>query len=113
MNFVSWTAPSVSVIFPPVPMYITCAIAVAVYAVVVGKDFAVGFWGTVLSTLTAMPVGSVIFCSFATAVLSTNVAHMTYLVLNAITILLLYVITVVLRMRYTKVDKPPSPPRQS
>ena len=113
MNFVGWTASSVSVVFPPVPMYITCAIAVAVFAVVVGKDLAVGFWGAALSILTAVPVGSVVVCAFATAVLSTNVAHTTYLVLNAITILFLYLITVVLRMRYTKVNKPPSPPQQA
>ena len=113
MNFVSWTASSVSVIFPPMPMYITCAIFFAVFAVVVGKDLAVGFWGATISILTSVPVGSVVFCSFATAFLSTNVAHVTYLVLNAISMLLLYLITVVLRMRYTKVNKPPSPPQQA
>ena len=110
MSIIDWAAPSLSTVFPPMQMYITCAIAVAIFGVVVGKGAAVGRWGTALSVTTAAPVGSVVWCSLATALSYTGAAHMTYLVLNALTVLLLYVITVALRMRYTKVPKPPSPP---
>lgn len=109
--WVDWAAPSLSVVFPPMQMYISCAIAVAIFAVVVGRGSAVGLWGTALSIVTMVPVLSVVGCLFATAWLSANTAHETYLVLNALTVLLLYVITVALRMRHTKVPKPPSPPR--
>lgn len=105
-----WAAPSLSVVFPPVQMYITCAIAVAIFAVVVGRGSAVGRWGMALSIVTTVPVLSVVGSSFVTAFLSDSTAHGTYLVLNALTVLFLYVITVVLRMRHTEVPKPPSPP---
>ena len=111
VNWAEWTAPSLSMIFPPVQMYITCAIAVAIFAVVVGRGPAVGFWGAMLSIVTAVPVASVVGCSLVTALLSPSTAHATYLVLNALTVLLLYIITVVLRMRHTVVPKPPSPPQ--
>lgn len=110
VDWAAWAAPSLSVIFPPVPMYVTCAIAVAIIGVVVGKDLAVGFWGAALSIVTMLPVASVVGCSFITALSSATVAQGTYLVLNAISLLLLYVIIVVLRMHHTKVPKPPTPP---
>ena len=110
IDWADWAAPSLSAVFPPMQMYITRAIAVAIFAAVVGKGVAVGHWGTALSVTTAAPVGSVVWCSFATALSSTGATHTTYLVLNALTVLLLYVITVAVRMRHTEVPKPPSPP---
>lgn len=110
VDWADWAAPSLSAVFPPMQMYITCAIAVAIFAVVVGRGAAVGRWGTALSLTTMVPVASVVGCSFASALLSASAAHTTYLVLNALTVLLLYVITVAVRMRHTEVPKPPSPP---
>ena len=107
----NWGAPSLSGIFPPVPMYITCAIAVAICAAVVGKGLAVGSWGAMLTVGTTIPVLSVVGCLVVTAILCASLAHKTYLVLNALSIVLLYAITVVLRMKHTRVSKPPSPPR--
>ena len=110
VDWVDWAAPTLSAIFPPVPMYITCAIAVAILAAVVGKGLAVGSWGAMLTIETMVPVVSVVVCLVVTALLCANPAHKTYLALNALSIVLLYAITVVLRMQHTKVSKPPSPP---
>ncbi len=111
MNIGDWSATHLSVIFPPMQMYITCALAVAIFGAIVGRGPASGSWGVALSIVTALPVVSVVGCSLVTAYLhADDMARVVYLALNAITVLALYVITVALRMKHTRIPKPPSPP---